>query len=133
MPGLTNDLRYAIRLLRRSPGFSSIAILTLALGIGANTAIFSVVNAVLLRPLPYQAPDELATIEHLYPGLNAMQAPVSAVGFEEYRKLGHLFSGMAVEGGWNPNLTGQGDPERLIGQQVAGDAQPPPPPPGPAP
>ncbi len=121
MASLTNDLRYAIRLLRRSPGFSSIAILTLGLGIGANTAIFSVVNAVLLRPLPYHAPDELATIEHLYPGLNAMQAPVSAVGFEEYRKLGHLFSGMAVEGGWNPNLTGQGDPERLIGQQVAGD------------
>jgi putative ABC transport system permease protein len=121
MSHLAHDIRYACRTLLRAPGFTAIAIVTLALGIGANTAIFSVVNAVLLRPLPYHAPDELVTVEHFYPSLNNMQAPVSAIGFEDYRKLDHLFSGMAVEGGWAPNLTGSGDPERLIGQRVAGD------------
>ncbi len=116
-----HDITYAVRLLRRSPGFTAIAVVTLALGIGANTAIFSVVNAVLLRPLPYRAPAALVTIEHLYPSLNSMQAPVSAVGFEDYRGLTRLFSGVGVEGGWNPNLTGDGDPERVVGQRVAGD------------
>ena len=116
-----DDLRYAVRTLRRAPGFTFIAVLTLALGIGANTAIFSVVDAVLLRPLPYRQPDRLVTIEHLYPSLNNMLAPVSVPGFRDYQKLDRTFASMAVQSNWAPNLTGQGDPERLIGTQVAGD------------
>lgn len=115
------DLRYAVRGLRAARGYAGIAILTLALGIGATTAIVSVINAVLLRPLPYHEPARLVTLEHLYPSLNNLQAPVSAMGFRDYQKLDRLFAGTAVEGFWTPNLTGSGDPERVIGTQVAGD------------
>jgi putative ABC transport system permease protein len=120
MDTLLKDLRYALRRLRKSPAFSAIVILTLALGIGANTAIFSVVNAVLLRPLPYQAPDRLTTIEHFYPSLNGLEAPVSATGFKDYRDKTRSFATMAIETGWNPNLTGKGEPERLTGRRVSG-------------
>ena len=120
METILTDLRYSFRRLRNSPAFSAIVILTLALGIGANTAIFSVVNAVLLRPLPYREPERLVTIEHFYPSLNRLQAPVSIPGFGEYRDKTKSFESVAVQSGWAPNLTGQGDPERLQGQRVSG-------------
>ena len=115
------DLRYALRRLRKSPGFSAIVVLTLALGIGANTAIFSVINAVLIRPLAYQDPARLATVFHFYPNLNSLEAPVSAPGFRDYRERAGVFESAAVEASWAPTLTGIGDPERLTGVRVSGD------------
>ncbi len=121
MGALRQDVGYALRTLRKSPGFAAVAILTLGLGIGATTAIFSVINAVLLRPLPYAAPDRLVTVEHFYPSLNNMEAPVSVPGFRDYSAQQQLFSSAAVEQGWAPNLTGEGEPERLGGLRVTGD------------
>ena len=117
---LARDVRYALRGLRRTPGFTAVVVLTLALGIGANTAVFSVVNAVLLRPLPYREPERLVTIEHYYPSLNGLQAPVSAAGFADYRDRTRIFDGVAVESPWRPTLTGRSEPERLAGARVSG-------------
>jgi putative ABC transport system permease protein len=120
MDWLGQDLRYAVRRIRRSAGFSALVILTLALGIGANTAIFSVVNAVLLRPLPYEHPDALVTILHRYPSLD-LDASVSAGGFRDYRDRTRSFADVAVESGWGANLTGYGEPVRIIGSRASGD------------
>jgi putative ABC transport system permease protein len=119
MDALLHDIRYAARRLRHSPAFTFVVVATLALGIGANSAIFSVVNTVLLVPLPYRDPGKLVTIYHDYPSMK-MEAPVSAPGFKDYRDRTHSFSGVAVEAGWNVNLTGLGDPERLGGTRVSG-------------
>ena len=121
MDALLRDISYSFRRLRKSPAFTTIVVLTLALGIGANTAIFSVVNTVLLRPLPYRAPQSLVSIEHFYPSLNNMEAPVSAHGFRDYRDKTKSFESVAVETGFAANLTGTGDPERVPGVRVSGD------------
>ena len=118
MDTLLFDLRYAARRLRHSPAFTLVVIITLALGIGANSAIFSVINTVLLKQLPYKDPGKLVTIYHYYPTLK-MEAPVSAPGFKDYRDRTHDFESVAVENGWNVNLTGKGDPERLAGTKVS--------------
>ena len=115
-----DDLRYAVRQLTKSPAFTTVAVVTLALGIGANTAIFSVIDAVLLRPLPYADPGRLVTIDHFYPSLNNLKAGVSPPGFRDYAGQTQLFSVSAVETGWVPSLTGRGDPTRVFGGQVSG-------------
>ncbi len=120
MDTLLQDLRYSLRRLAKSPAFIAIIVLTLALGIGANTAIFSAVNAVLLRPLPYNEPHRLVTIEHLYPSLDGLEAPVSVPGFLDYQKKGRSFESMAVQTNWQANLTGGGEPVRMQGQRVTG-------------
>jgi putative ABC transport system permease protein len=120
MDSLLQDIRYSLRRLLKSPGFSLVVVLTLALGIGANTAIFSAVNAVLLRPLAYADPGRLVTIEHLYPSLGGLKAPVSVPGFRDYQARGRSFQSMAVENGWAANLTGVGEPVRLQGARVTG-------------
>jgi len=117
------DITYSFRRLIKSPAFTAIVILTLGLGIGANTAIFSVVNTVLLQPLGYRAPERLVTINHHYQSeaLNNLDAPVSAVGFRDYRDKTKSFDAVAVETGWSANLTGTGDPERVPASRVSGD------------
>ncbi|HEX8354474.1 MAG TPA: ABC transporter permease, partial [Pyrinomonadaceae bacterium] len=111
------DVTYAARVLLKSPGFTAVAVLAVALGVGANTAIFSVVNAVLLKPLNYEEPDQLVLINHNYPKID-LKASVSAPGYAYYRDNAKSFSGVAAFTGWNVNLTGEGEPERLQGMSV---------------
>jgi putative ABC transport system permease protein len=111
--GLWRDLRHAVRVLRRSPGFTAIAVLTLALGIGATTAIFSVVYGVLLKPLPFHEPDRLVGVYHRGPGVNL---PVMNQGPATY--LTYLDNQRVFEdiGAWDPrqiSITGRGEPERV--------------------
>ena len=121
MDTLLRDLKYSLRRLANTPVFTTIVVVTLALGIGANTAIFSVVNTVLLRALPYRDPGRLVSIEHFYPSLNNMEAPISARGFRDYRDKTKSFESVAVEMQFGANLTGTGDPERIPGVRVSGD------------
>src|SRR5216684_2659084 len=101
------DLRYGARLFWRSPGFSIVAILTLALGIGANTAIFSVVNAVLLKPLPYPEPDRLVHIWEGKAGGGASKNVVEPFNFLDWRERNRSFEKMAaISGGVTLNVTG---------------------------
>ena len=120
MDTFRHDIRQSFRRLRKQPGFTAVVLITLALGIGANTAIFSVVNTVLLRPLPYKQPSELVTIQHHYPSLQ-LDAPVSAPGFKAYHDNTRIFDGVAVEASWSANLTGVGEPVRLRGGRVSGE------------
>ena len=115
------DFRRAARAFRRAPGFFLLVVLPLALGIGATTAIFSAVHGVLLRPLPYREPGLLVTVNHYYPSLKGLEAGVSAPGFRDYRDRTRSFARVAVGAFWQPNLTGQGEPERLTGAFGSGD------------
>ena len=121
MDTLIRDLRYAVRTLTRAPGFASVAVLTLGLGIGANTAIFSVINAVLLRPLPYAQPDRLVDVNHFYPSLNNLRAGASVPGFRDYSARRDVFEHSAVERPAGMNLTGVGEPERVNVALVSGE------------
>ena len=121
METLIQDLKYAVRSLRNSAGFTTVAVLTLALGIGANAAIFSVVNGVLLEPLAYRDPGRLVTVDHYYPSLNGLKAGVSAPGFRDYSARSDVFATSAVERrGGAMNLTGAGEPEQVIVRKVTG-------------
>jgi putative ABC transport system permease protein len=110
---LGDDLRFGLRTLRRNPGFTLVAVLTLALGIGANTAIFSVVENVLLRPLPYDHPDSLVEIKNTYPGFQAVG--ISPGDFTDWQREAKSFSSMGAYGDVSQgfNLTGTGEPERV--------------------
>jgi putative ABC transport system permease protein len=115
MTGLLKDLRYAARMLARTPGFTLTAILTLALGIGANTAIFSVANALLLRPLPYQDPDRLVIATNAR-GPN--RRPFSYLRAAFLQQHSRSFAGFVPFMGENFNMTGRGEPEQLPAVRV---------------
>jgi predicted permease len=117
---LLQDLRFGLRMLRKNPGFSLIAILTLALGIGANTAIFSVVNATLLKPLPYADPDRLAMLWTVNPKQGIYEEGTSYPTFLDWRAQSQSFAEMAICGRGNPVLlTGLAEPERVLGEYVS--------------
>ena len=109
---LLKDLQYGIRNLRKNPTFTLVAVVTLALGIGANTAIFSIVDAVLFRPLPFADADRLVTL--LHDGSN----PVANANYIDWRDQTHSFDFMAAASYWSPNLTRDDPPEHLYGLQV---------------
>ncbi|HSE98975.1 MAG TPA: ABC transporter permease, partial [Blastocatellia bacterium] len=113
------DVRYGARMLRKNPGFTLVAVLTLALGIGANTAIFSVVNAVLLQPPPYAKAHELAAVYNTVGGKTRW--PLSPMAYLNLKSRNSVFSdiGALSNKGWPANLTGAGEPERLQGFQVS--------------
>ena len=117
---LFKDVRYAVRGLLRTPSFAAVAILTLALGIGATSAIFSVLNGVVLKPLPYPESDELVMLWHWYPEVN-MQASISVPAFQDYQEMNRVFTGLAAMGGRAGNLTGAGEPVRVPGVVVTAD------------
>ncbi len=120
MNSLLQDLRFGLRMLVKKPAFTLIAIITLALGIGANAAIFSVVNAVLLRPLPYPNAERLMTIWENHMRRDGPEREwTSPPGFEDWRDQAKSFDHVVALQGWGPTLTGQGDPEQLVGALVS--------------
>jgi putative ABC transport system permease protein len=112
------DVRYGLRILRKSPGFTTIAVLTMALGIGATTAIFSVVDATLLHPLPYPQPEQLVTVEDDLPGVGAQDVGMSVPEWQDLQRS-EIFDYVSPIGGGDVNLTGTSQPERIRFLNVA--------------
>ena len=119
MWALIQDLRYALRTLARNPGFTAVAVIALALGIGANTAIFSVVNGVLLQPLPYRDPDHLMRLSETSPDFGTMS--VACPNFVDWKDQSHSFTGLASFRWEDYDVTGGERPEHLSGKMVSAD------------
>jgi putative ABC transport system permease protein len=118
MDQLLTDLRYGLRALAKRPAFTAIALLTLALGIGVNTAIFSVVDSVLLRPMPFKNPESLVAVWEHSPQLGIARNEMAPANFFDLRNQNQVFEGLGAFGDMSMNLTGEGEPERLEGQVV---------------
>lgn len=121
---LLQAVRFSTRSIRRSPGFAAFAVILLALGVGANTAIFSVVDSVLLRPLPYDRADRLVQLWHTppqssFPGMK--QFAISPANFLDWQRMNHSFEKMAIYGFEPLTLTGTGEPQALVASKVSGD------------
>lgn len=111
------DIRYGARRLRRSPSFTAVSVITLALGIGATTAIFSVVNPILFEPLPYPDAHRIAMVSDL--GGDGTPIPVTFGTYRELLQRSHTFDAMAAFKPWQPTMVGTAEPERLVGQRVS--------------
>src|SRR6478672_3335345 len=112
------DIRHGLRLLRNSPGFAAIAIVTLALGIGANTAIFSTVDALLIRALPYADADRVVMIWEDASEAGFPRNTPAPANYRDWARLNHSFAGIAATRGTSANLTGGGAPEQVVGRAV---------------
>jgi predicted permease len=119
METLFQDLRYGWRMLVKSPGFTAVAVATLALGIGANTALFSVINGVLLSPLPFPQPDRLVTLHENKPNFEG--GSVSYPNFRDWRRENHTFSSLALARTYAFSLTGTGEAEQVSGEFISSD------------
>src|SRR5580658_6540853 len=115
---LLRDIRYGLRAMRRNPGFTAVAVIALALGIGANSAIFTAVNSILLRPLGYRDPDRLVVI------LNNGMGPVAAANFVDWKAQSRSFENMGAADRWGPDLTGTDHPEKMSGLRITSDIFP---------
>src|ERR1700730_4439836 len=113
------DLRFAARMLRRTPGFAAVVVLTLALGIGANSAIFSVIDGILLQPLPYGDPDRLVIVWENNLRRSNPHNVVSPPNFLDWQAQNHVFSGMSYISDLRVNLTGSGEPEQIVAEYVS--------------
>jgi putative ABC transport system permease protein len=116
---LGQDIRYGLRILAKNPAFTAIAVIALALGIGANSAIFSVVNAILLKPLPYKNPEQLVMIWEEATHLGFPKDTPPPANFLDWREQSTVFDGVAATSYRSFNLTGVGEPERLDGRRVS--------------
>ncbi|HWF89692.1 MAG TPA: ABC transporter permease, partial [Pyrinomonadaceae bacterium] len=121
MESILTDIRFGFRILLKQPGFTLVAVITLALGIGANTAIFSLVNSILLRPLPFREPDRLVRMLQASPKLGLSSWGVSQADFAAYREQNRTFESIAIYNTAATNLTGAGEPERLPIATVTAD------------
>ena len=116
---LIQDLRFGVRMLAKSPGFAAVAILTMTLGIGANTALFSVVNGILLNPLPYPDPDQLVTLAESKPNFDS--GSISFPNFRDWRKANRTFSMMGISRSYSYSLTGRGEAEQVSAEFISSD------------
>jgi putative ABC transport system permease protein len=121
METLIQDIRYGLRMRQRSPGFTAVAVITLALGVGANTAAFSVANTVLLARLPYRNPDRLVVISGLNPKQNSEISPVSPGTFAAPRSEPKIFEDMAAATDDLATITGGGEPEMVVGYDFSAE------------
>src|SRR5262245_39585121 len=120
MSSIVQDLRYALRMMTKNPGFTAVAALTLALGIGANTTIFSVVNSVLLRPLPFKEPNRLMLVWETNIHEPESENITSWPNFRDWTQQNRVFENMALldSAGRGYNLSGSGEPEQVSGVRV---------------
>jgi putative ABC transport system permease protein len=116
---MLQDIQYAIRMLLKSPGFTAVALLILALGIAADISIFSIINAVLLRPLPYQNPSQIVTVSNSFRQIGFEEVPVSVPEFMDYREQGQVFQHVAAFVPLSANLTGVDQPARISAMEVS--------------
>jgi predicted permease len=124
MNRVIGDLRHGLRILRKNRGFTAVAVLTLAIGIGANTAIFSLVDTVLLRPLPYRQPDRLVLVSESLPKMGMEEVGVSVGEYQDYRGQNRSFSEMAAYEAQGFNLTGASQPLRVNAARISASAFP---------